>query len=129
MTFLPKNLRDHLPWLQSSTVQRFTAQRRLDAPPSPASGGVTAYLRTEAAGDLVTAGMSPRRRRLGAASTVVGAPAARSRRGDEVTVAFRSGASGYGPLLRGPWRTRPTYRCMFRGTRDVTPAIVEKEQG
>jgi hypothetical protein len=77
MTFLPKNLRDHLPWLQSPAVRRASAQLRPAPSTLPASrGGVNAYIRTEAAGDLVTIGMSPRRRRLGAADIVEPIPLA-----------------------------------------------------
>ncbi|MBB3221355.1 flagellar brake protein [Pseudoduganella umbonata] len=68
MTFTLKNLRDHLPWLQSPTVRRFSAQLRPKGNALPGIGGnVTEYVRTEAAGDLITAGLLPRRRRMSAA--------------------------------------------------------------
>ena len=68
MTFTFKNLRDHLPWLQSPTVRRFSAQLRPKGNALPdVNGSVKEYVRTEAAGDLITAGLLPRRRRMGPA--------------------------------------------------------------
>ncbi|WBS00745.1 PilZ domain-containing protein [Pseudoduganella sp. SL102] len=68
MTSILKNLRDHLPWLQSPAVRRSNAHLRPAWSAVPAApSGVKEYVRTEAAGDLITAGLLPRRRRMGAA--------------------------------------------------------------
>ncbi|WP_338763440.1 PilZ domain-containing protein [Massilia sp. METH4] len=59
---MPKNLRDHLAWLHSPAVRRFSAQLRpKGAALPPADAGVKEYVRTEAAGHLLMPGLPPRR--------------------------------------------------------------------
>jgi flagellar brake protein len=63
MTFMPKNLRDHLAWLHSPAVRRFSAQLRPQGAALPASdGSVKEYVQTHPAGDLQRLGLPPRRK-------------------------------------------------------------------